>query len=302
MGYGADVNYVDGLFKADLSRTWDLSPFIFTPGPTIAARAYATFAAPSDSLLLPEQWSNATLGELGGSGSYETALSPDGAYTVVRGTAGGGLASSAGPTPGATPASATSGAYLRGEASVGVVRAISGSESQLRLRVFGGFAHNTPRQRAIFASSQDPFETFDNDLFRPRGALLKQAGVNFLPLGGAGLRGFGIDVPLSAVVAGNGELVQRIAAAKGAWGEGTLALSIFGDAGIASSEQIVLPDALLADVGVGLAVNARLYDRSVDIRLDAPVFVNHGSLAGGRGLGGGGSIAPRWTLSVGELW
>jgi hypothetical protein len=30
--------------------------------------------------------------------------------------------------------------------------------------------------------------------------------------------------------------------------------------------------------------------------------VNHGGLAGGTGPGGGGSIARRWTITVGDLW
>ena len=40
--------------------------------------------------------------------------------------------------------------------------------------------NDAPRQRAIFASSQDPFETFNNDLFRGRGAAA-QAGRCELP-------------------------------------------------------------------------------------------------------------------------
>jgi hypothetical protein len=63
-----------------------------------------------------------------------------------------------------------------------------------------------------------------------------------------------------------------------------------------------LPDSFLADAGAGLIVRGRLYDRDVYVRLDAPVFVNHSGLAGGGGLGGHGSFAPRWTLTVGDLW
>jgi hypothetical protein len=163
-------------------------------------------------------------------------------------------------------------------------------------------AHGAPRQRDIFASTQDPFETFTNDLFRGRGALLKQRGVNYLPIGGAGLRGFGFDVPLDGVGAVNGEFVQRLTAMKGAWGQGTISFSVFGDAAFASSSQIVLPDSFLSDAGAGLIARGRLYDRDVYVRLDAPVFVNHGSLASGKGLGGNGSIAPRWTITVGDLW
>jgi len=154
----------------------------------------------------------------------------------------------------------------------------------------------------VFASSQDPFETFNNDLFRPRGALLKRPGVNYLPLGGAGLRGFSIDLPLQRVASGNVELVQRLGTTKGNWGHGTISLSFFGDAGLAWSNALLLNSDVLSDAGAGLIARVRLYDRDFYVRLDAPVFVNRPSLAGGRGLGGNGSFAPRWMFTVGDLW
>jgi hypothetical protein len=297
MGVGGGINYLDGIAKVDLFKKWDLSPFILTPSPTINVKAYATIALPGDSLLLPEQWSNRNVGEVGGSGLYKTIPTGGGEYEIVRASAALGLASSGGPD-----SDERAGGYLRAEGSAGAVRSLVGSEAQLHVRLYGGVAHNAPRERAIFASSQDPFETFDNDLFRPRGAALKREGINYLPLGGAGLRGFGFNVPLDGVLAVNGEVVQRLTALRGKWGSGTLSASLFGDAAFASSKQLVLPDALLSDAGAGLIARGRVYDRNLYVRLDAPVFVNHPSLAGGRGLGGNGSFAPRWTITVGDLW
>ncbi|HVX41196.1 MAG TPA: M1 family metallopeptidase [Gemmatimonadaceae bacterium] len=296
MGYGAGFNFLDGLLKLDAYKKWDLSPFLFTPGPTIHAKAYATVAAPSDSLLLPEQWSNDDVAELGGTGSYKSVVTADGEYETAHASLAGGFATRNGGV--GSPARG----YVRADASLGAVRSIVGTTTQLRVRLYGGVAHNAPRQRAIFASTQDPFETFNNDLFRPRGALLKQSGINYLPLGGAGLRGFGINVPLDGVVAVNGEAVQRLASARGPWGRGTLSLSVFGDAASASSQSIVLPGSVLSDAGAGLIVQGRWYDRDVYLRLDAPILVNHASLAGGQGLGGHGTLAPRWTITVGDLW
>ena len=297
MGYGGGINYVDGLFKVDLFKKWDLSPFVVAPGPTINVKAYATLSVPSDTLLVPEQWIKATVMEAGGTALYRTSFDADSGYSVVRGALGLGLSS------GTTPLGRElSRGYLRAEGSIGGVRPIVGTMSQFHLRFFGGIANNTPRQRAVFASSQNPFETFNNDLFRARGALLKRPGINYLPLGGAALRGFGYNVPLDHVLSGNAEFVQRLISAKGAWGRGTVSLSLFGDGGIASSEELGLDSDPLVDAGAGLIARGRLYDRDVYIRLDAPVFVNRTSLAGGRGLGGNGSFAPRWTLTVGDLW
>jgi hypothetical protein len=154
----------------------------------------------------------------------------------------------------------------------------------------------------VYASTQDPFETFTNDLFRPRDALLKQDGINYLPLGGAGLRGYRIDTPLDGVGAVNGELVQRLGTAHGKWGNATFLFSVFGDAGVVSSKALELSGKPLTDAGAGLIARGRLYDRDVHVRLDAPVLVNHTGLAGGGGLGGNGSFAPRWVITVGELW
>jgi hypothetical protein len=89
---------------------------------------------------------------------------------------------------------------------------------------------------------------------------------------------------------------------KGIWGYGSIAFSIFGDAGVASSKSLDLDNSALSDAGAGLIARGRLYDRNLYVRLDAPVFVNHTSLAGGKGLGGNGSFAPRWTITVGDLW
>ena len=171
----------------------------------------------------------------------------------------------------------------------------------MHLRVFGGVARGAPAQRSIFASSQDPFETFNNDLFRARGALLKQSGVNYLPLGGAGLRGFTYNLALDGVASVNAEFVQRLVTVNGAWGRASFSFSLFGDAGVGSSQFVDLSNNSMSDAGAGIITRGRLYDRDVYVRLDAPVFVNQAGLAGWRGLGNG-SLAPRWTLTIGDLW
>lgn len=297
MGWAGDVNYVDGLFKTGLSKTWDLSPFVLTPGPKISAKAYATFSVPSDSLMLPEQWSPSTVTEVGGMGSYRSAILADSEYVTAKGSLGLGLAASAL----ASRTEHTRG-YLRAEGSVGAVRNLGTTASQLHLRLFAGLAHNAPRQRSIFASSQDPFETFRNDLWRARGALFKRDGFNYLPLGGAALRGFKTDVALDGVVSTNIEFVQRLLDVQGQWGRGSLALSFFGDAGKGTATYTALQDNAFVDGGAGLVARGRIYDRPIYVRLDAPVFVNHSGLAGGTGLGGRGSIARRWMITVGDLW
>jgi hypothetical protein len=290
------VNYLDGILKLDAAKTWDLSPFAYADGPTINARLYATSAITTSTLLLPEQWSNANVVEIGGSGEYRMPVDVDSAYAFARGAVGAGLASRS-----STPDTAVRRGYAHVTAALGVVRPLVGRFSQIRLRVFGGYAENAPRQRAIYASSQDPLETFANDLFRGRGAILKQDGVNYLPLGGAGLRGLDFNIPLERVVAGNAEVLQRLIARRGSWGNVSVSLSVFGDVGVASSKSEGLTTDVLSDAGAGLAIRGRFFDRNLSVRLDAPIFVNRAGFSW-RGLGGNGSVAPRWVLSVGDLW
>ena len=251
---------------------------------------------PSDSLLLPEQWSQATVVEAGGTASYRSAVTADSDYVTMRGSLASGIATSVF----ATRQEPTRG-YLRADASMGGTWSIDGSGSQVHIRFYGGVAHNAPRQRSIFASSEDPFETFRNDLFRARGALFKQSGINYLPLGGAALRGFRTNVALDAVGAVNGEFVQRLGEATGAWGHGSISFSLFGDAGLATATYS--PGEPVAGRCRRRHHHARASVRSRRVCPARRAGIRESERAGGRaGAGWARSIAPRWTITVGDLW
>jgi hypothetical protein len=296
MGYSAGVAHVDGITKVDAAKEWDLSPFIFARGPSIGANAYFTGAYPGSLELLPEQWDPAHVTELGGAASFVTAPTADSAGFRVRASVGTGIAAGTSSVVGQP----TRG-YVRGEVSLSAVQPLIPDERVVSLRLFGGYSGNAPRQRAVFASSLNPFVTFDNDYYRGRRAVLKQDGVNYLPLGGAGLRGFDRFLALDQVVAVNAGLAQKFIGASGAWGRGAIWANVFGDVGMGSSRTTPLADNFLADAGVGIVARGTFYDRPITIRLDLPVFVNHAGFAGGTGLGGSGSVAARWVVSFGDL-
>jgi len=296
MGYRGEAALLDGIVKFDLSKNWDLSPFFFAPGPTIGASAYVSGAYLTETATMPEQWSPAHVTEIGGSGKYRSFAPDDEDFVELRASLGVGYATGALDSP-----TEVSRGYERGQVSIGLSQAITPNTLTLSLRAFGGVARNAPRQRSIFASSQDPFATFENNYWRPKGAVLKQDHVNFLPFGGAGLRGFNPYLALDRVGSGNLELSQKLADGRGQWGAGSIWLSAFGDAGFATSQYDELPDSFLSDAGVGLLTRATIYDRPLVVRLDFPIFVNHASLAGGQAHGNG-SVAARWLFSVGHLW
>ena len=298
MGTGAAFNFLDGILKLDGFHDWDLSPFSLVPSSTIKARAYVTTVVPTSQMMLPEQWSKANVAELGGKLDFKSVVDADSTYVVGRLDAGFGFTAS---NPAAS-GEATRG-YARASGSAGIVLPVPATTAQIHARLFGGIARNTPRQRAIFASSADPFETFTNDLFRGRGALLKQDGVNYLPIGGAGMRGYNVNMPLDAVIAMNGEVIQGVGSARGAWGRASVSLVAFSDVGLASSKIVSLGEALMTDAGVGIQVRGRFYDRNISLRVDAPVFVNQAGFAGWKLFNGrNGSVAPRLMLTTGELW
>jgi hypothetical protein len=79
----------------------------------------------------------------------------------------------------------------------------------------------------------------------------------------------------------------------------------FGDvARVSSKEYLDLTNSFLSDAGAGLQVRGKLYDRNVNVRLDIPFFANQSGFAAWKTFGrsGGGSFAPRWVLTVGDLF
>jgi len=56
-----------------------------------------------------------------------------------------------------------------------------------------------------------------------------------------------------------------------------------------------------ADAGVGLLARDQLWDRSVTVRFDVPLYVRDPELAPG-GAPGDDRVKLRWTFSFADLW
>jgi hypothetical protein len=299
MGHRFGVALLDGVFKTDWTRTWDVSPFRVARGPRINASLGALGTFPYDANGLPEQWRDASLLELNG---VVTGRTPAG--TIAGDEWRGRVSFAAGYADGgALDTTVTSAnAYAKIEAEAARTAFLLDSATTLTVRAFGGWTTNTPEQRALHASVRDPIESFENHLWRPRGAVLKQRGINYLPLGGAQLRGYSPFVTLESAVAANGEVSRRVYQVSRSVGTMSLWLSGFGDVGFASAGSGTLLDgALLADAGIGAVLRGRFYDREIRLRLDLPIWVHQPALAGGRGLSHRlGDLALRWVVSTGE--
>ncbi len=316
MGTAGGVALADGVLKLDLSQQWDLSPFWTADGPRISATLGATGAYPYDQGMLPVGWEDRSITELhggvdvrvpwdvlGGSGSAALRLSAAAGIAdpqqrvpaLVPLTLGTGVqAYSLGPV--AEPA-----AYGRLEIEGTSVSSYADSASLISLRIYGAASNTPPAQRALHLSASDPLSNFENNWYRPQGSILTRAGVNYLPLGGAGLRGYDRAVTVDRIVAGNAELSERIAhrvfSGLSVYG------SVFGEAGFAASRTYQMNGSLLGDAGVGVSVRGKLYDRPVTMRLDFPLLVQQPGLAGGRGLTtSGANVTARWVFSFNDLW
>jgi hypothetical protein len=170
-------------------------------------------------------------------------------------------------------------------------------------RLYGAGESRAPLQRAIFASTADPFTTFWSNWYRPRGSIFKQDAVNVMPLGGAMLRGYSFGAALSRVGAANVELAQRVRTYGGAAnGRRALWVSAFGDIAAASSDFVQFGGSMLLDAGVGASFRGRLYDRDVHVRLDLPLFVKQPGLAGGPSFARKGSLGFRYVFSLQDVW
>jgi hypothetical protein len=291
MGWRGEVNWLDGIARLGASRRWDLSPFIVANGPRIEATAALTGTYPTETLLLPEQWSNMHVTELSGAARARSARRADSTSWSATLDAGIGNGTGRDSVEG-------TGLYGRLLGTVTSVYHLTPGSQVATVRVAGGWAPGAPLQRAIFASTRDPFETFTNDYFRPRGALFKRDWVNVLPLGGLGLRGFTPLLAADAAIAANGELAQRLVQRSGAYGRLGLWVQAFGDLGViryAREGVVTRAGDLLLDAGAGVSLRGRFYDRDINLRLDLPVFVNHSALDVGRSVGGA-SLALRWVV------
>ena len=294
MGEGVDAAFLDGIGRFEVRRSWDVSPFTLARGPRVLLTARISGAYPTDRNVLPEQWEDNQVTEVGGTVSAQLPIAADSSYSAFGANVGAGLSR---PRSG----SVTAKGYVRLEASARRVQFLHPGTT-LAVRLFGGGVSKGPLQRAIFASTVDPFTSFWNPWFRPRGALFKDEGLNVLPLGGAGLRGYAYDVALTRVGAANAELSQRVRSfGSNSSGRRSLWISAFGDVAGASSDFVDFGGSMLLDAGVGASLRGRIYDRDVRLRLDLPLFVKHPDLAGGPSFARKGSIGMRFVFSANDL-
>jgi hypothetical protein len=270
MGLHGSVARLDGILRADLGRRLHR-----TAGTTAwsldATLSYVDVAEPA---LVPELWGDVSAAELDLVGRVDGGSARSTSFLESRLIGGRGEPEWFG----------------RSELTLGTTHRPT-ARTALAMRAYGGVTWNALPHRAVLLSAKDPMSTFWNHWWRPRDALLKQDDFHWLPLGGAGLRGFSPLLAAERAAAINADARFRLG---GLPSLNTLSVWVhgFGDAGFAISDGLV-------DAGLGLSVRGRLYDREIVVRLDSPFYVSQPALALSHRSR---EVAPRWVLSFNDLW
>ena len=275
MGLYGGVGHLDGVLRFQLGREWRYSAGQMSRGLDLALN-YANALEPR---LAPELWStNVDALDASASFRWQRGLTAGRGYVFLE--------------PSALLGTTTDEWFGKAEAALGAV--LQQSRARAAFRLYGAASETRVGQRALYLSALDPVDTYWNHWWRPRGALLKRPGFNFLPLGGAGLRGYAADIVTERTVAANADVGARLfqippLPTLGLWAHG------FADA---ATLQGFNP---LVDAGLGLALRGRLFDRDIHVRVDAPFYLSQPELAIGT-ADQEERFAPRWVITFRDLW
>lgn len=298
MGHAMGLALLDGVAMVDYSRTRNVDRFYSARGPRVAVTTGGLAAFPFDRNFLPPAWKEADLAELFASATVTAPLGrvprsrPAPLDTLrVRAAVHGGYV---GPERGVSG----DRGYARVEAEAVAVSYTADTATAFVLRGFAGWNQGTPEQRTIRAGARDAVATFYQHWYRPSDAILRQEGVHYIPLGGAGVRSAAPETFLAGAVGVSGEAARKLVPLPPELGRLALWGSVFGDAAWARPRHSTsFSSELLADAGIGVSLRGRVFDRAVRVRLDVPFLTTHPGLT----RRGGGSFAARYVFTL-EDW
>ncbi len=284
-GSRVGLSFRDGIARARVGTTWDLSAYAFAAGERRRLDVDVTaWSARGLAYLDAARWTGTDVLEL--SGTYGVRTTNPRAFAWTAHAALGAPRSSA--------------AYARVELTATRGRTWRGGAQESWARGYLGWASTgTPLERQVWVSTVSPLEAYDNDWYRADGAPLARRDVPFVPLGGAGLRGFG-RLPLGAVASVTLEHDVQLVQV-GTSRPLTFSASIFADGGLVLRDGVFDAGTRLGDAGVGLVARGFLYDRPVRVRLDLPVVVTRPTYAVGS-TPTADRVAFRWTFSFSDFW
>ena len=294
IGLRTGVWMVDGTARFALSRKWDESPFRYANGSQDTLTFAFNVTAPYDRAWQDTaRWSDATVVDVSGEWKWRSRRP---ARWFARGYLVGGVAIARAGTAGY-------GAFGRAEAEGGSTFALAaGGKLAFMFRAFGGVSQDAPAEHSIGLSSLDPTQTFDDNFLRGRDAILVLPDVHYVPLGGAGMRGYSLYVRMKSVLSLNTQLAYTfITPARGSMVPRVQG-ALFGDiADGALNDPVTTTRETFIDAGVSAILRGQLYDKPYVLRIDLPFTMNHPENATGSGASAE-QVKLRWTFSLSDLW
>jgi hypothetical protein len=294
IGLRTGVWMVDGTFRFTLQNKWDESPFRYANGPTDTLTIAFNLTSPysrawQDTL----RWNNATVADVSGEWKWRSRRP---ALWFARAFMDGGLAIARAGAPGY-------GGFGRAEVEGGTTLPLAAKgRLSLMLRAFGGVSSATPPQRSIGLSSLDPTTTFENNFLRGSDAILVLPEVPYVPLGGAGMRGYSLYTTMRNVGSVNTQLAFTVNTPKPGTLMPRVQAAIFADAAYgAPTGSSFTQSEWYDDAGVSAILRGALYDKPYALRIDLPVWMNRPTLAPGN-QSSTEAVKLRWTFSVGDIW
>jgi hypothetical protein len=294
MGLRTGLWMVDGTFRFTLRQKWDESPFRFANGQQDTLTFAFNLTSPYDRAWQDTlRWSNATVADVSAEWKWRSRRP---ALWFARAYMDGGIAFARAGSPG-------EGAFGRAEVEGGgTIPLNSDHRFALMLRGFAGISNATPPERSIGLSSLDPTATFDNNFLRGQDAILVLPDVPYVPLGGAGMRGYSLYNFMENVASLNTQLAYAFTLPKPRSLVPGLQGALFADAAFGTTLGATVGSGQgYTDAGASAILRGALYDRSYVVRFDVPVWLGHPQLAPGREAGSE-QVKFRWTFTVGDLW
>lgn len=276
---------LDGVAAVDVSRRWDLSPFIYANGPRSGLTLDVRGTMPYDtSWMDPRRWDDARVADA--RLAYDWRSREPSGYAVRAAVAGGLVA----PRDGTGSNHGYSRADIEGSGRWFLDRTRS---ALAFVRLYGAASDGAPAERGIGLSALDATDTFSDDLLRGRGAPLARGDVHYLALGDAAVRGYAPDLRLRAAASGTAALAVALNAPRGRSAMPRVWLSAFGDGARGVVDSVGAQGRWFADAGLGLTVRGMLYDKAYTLRLDVPMYVRRAGDLGG---------PVRWVWGFSREW
>ncbi len=287
VGWRFDAWNVDAITRLGVRRRWDLSRFYLAPGTRTSLDVAVNATDVRDTHFVDARWTDATVADVSGELSWRpVGISGfEGRVLLIGGTA--------------DAAGDDDGFFWRAEGEIRR-RVALGDRAGVRFRLFAGSSDNAPPQRSLGLAALDPTETFGQHLYRGARAPLARPSVHYVPLGGAGVRAFGPGARIERAVAANVELERALRATEPRSNLPRVSLAIFADGAGVQAPWLEDGDfTFVADAGLGFTARGALFDRTVALRFDVPLYVSHPQFAVS---GEEDRVRFRWTVSLNDLW